>query len=388
MPLPTNGMFNQTTRRDPRYSGRRALNYRSMGGSTSGAAPAPAISEFIAAPVGASANGGGTGFQTSIGSGGNDAASVGVNDDTATGFDGVQGPVPDQNMNEAVGISPNADTATEGNANTAPDPATGVSPGEAPGVGAVGNDGTSGVGTSADAAAANGASDAQGGVGSDSAGDGTGGGDGSGGGGGDGGGGGCFISEATMAAGGQGDNDPTLQTLRQFRDQVMMANPVGQAMVQEYEMIAPIVVEAVSQRPDAMQIFAAIKQQFLDKAVESIQQGDMNAAFQTYAEMMAFVTPFAVEAELGTGGDPDDRVQPGQEAVDDFGDMAAMAAYNPEMGHAATGGMEMDDPMNSGVDAEDPGMAGLPPQPAGMPGYPGGPVGGGEPAIGQFVRRY
>lgn len=168
-----------------------------------------------------------------------------------------------------------------------------------------------------------------------------------------------------------------LQTLRQFRDQAMMSNPVGQAMVAQYEAIAPIVVEAVSQRPDAMQIFAAIKQQFLDRAVMAIQQGDMEEAFHAYAEMMAYVTPFAVESQPGMGGDPDDRVQPGQEAVDDFGDMAAMGAYNPEMAGAAVGGVRMDDPMMNSGSPQVPGGA---PSGAMMPPQ--------EPAIGQFVRRY
>lgn len=176
-------------------------------------------------------------------------------------------------------------------------------------------------------------------------------------------------------------------------------------MVQEYEAIAPIVVEAVSQRPDAMQIFSAIKVNFLDRAVQALEQGDVNGAFQAYAEMMAYVTPFAVEAQLGTGGNPDDRVEPGQEPLDDFGDTAAMAAYNPEMAGAATGGMgdQMDDPMDdsAGGDAGYSGGA-IPQQPAGMPGFPAGQsaaaqpagqMGGGsmppqQPAIGQFVRRY
>jgi hypothetical protein len=196
-----------------------------------------------------------------------------------------------------------------------------------------------------------------------------------------------------MAAGGQTDQTPELQTLRQFRDQVMMANPVGQALVQEYQIVAPIVVDAVSQRPDAMQIFAAIKTQFLDRAIQAIQQGDMNEAFQAYAEMMAFVTPFAVEAQPGMGGDPDDRVQPGQEALDDFDDLAAFGAYNPEFASAAVGGTEMDDPMAPSNPAGYQG--GMPAAQQGMPGQQSGAAAGGGaqpqqpmPAIGQFVRRY
>ena len=220
-------------------------------------------------------------------------------------------------------------------------------------------------------------------------------------------GGGCFITEAVMAAGGQGDATPELQILRWFRDNVMMTNPVGQTMVQQYEDLAPMVVEAVSQRPDALQIFQSIKSQFLDQAIAAIQQGNNEQALQVYAKMIAFVTPFAIEAVMGPGGEPADRPVPGQEGMDSLGTQAAMVAHSPEMANAAVGrpqdgpmmqGMGQQGMMQQGGGTGQPGMmAGMgmggpsgmpqadriPPPGAGM-----GPMPQQNPAIGGFRRRY
>lgn len=354
--------FDNTSLRSPRYSGRRALNFLGRGvgdpviAPNDGTAAAPPIAAFTAPPVAALPGGGAGGGE----------APPGIAVDT-------QDPAPvfsiDPNTGQPPAPPPGSVAGTDADPEgPGPSNATG-NPGGPPGA-----DTGSVAGTAADAEGP-GPSDATGNPGA-APGAADAGADAGAGAGGDAGGSACFITEAVMAAGGQNDQAPELEALRQFRDQAMMSNPVGQAMVAEYEAIAPIVVEAISQRPDAMSIFGAIKGQFLDRAVMAIQQGDMNEAFKAYAEMMAFVTPFAIEAQIGAGGDPDDRVQPGQEQIDDFGDMAAMGAYNPEMAGAATGGMEMDDPMMD----------------AGMPQVPGGAPGGAmpppEPAIGQFVRRY
>ena len=64
------------------------------------------------------------------------------------------------------------------------------------------------------------------------------------------------------------------KAIRQFRDNVLAQTPQGQALIQEYEAIAPIVVQAVMQRPDALQVFQQIDAQFINPAVEAINNGD------------------------------------------------------------------------------------------------------------------
>ena len=165
-------------------------------------------------------------------------------------------------------------------------------------------------------------------------------------------GGNCFITEAVMSAGGE-DGGPDLETLRQFRDQFLMTNPMGQALVQEYDALAPVVVEAISARPDALDIFQQIKAQYIDQAVQAIQQGDMQGALEIYASMISDVTQIAIQSQAGPGGEADDRVAPGQEDIDEFGSHAAMVANNPEMQNAAMG----------------PGAGAMPPQSM-QPGMP------------------
>ena len=170
-------------------------------------------------------------------------------------------------------------------------------------------------------------------------------------------GGNCFITEAVMSAGGQGDTAPELQALRQFRDGVLAATPQGQALIQEYESIAPMVVDSVMMRPDSLQIFQAIDAQFINPAVQAIQQGDYQKALQIYSQMIAFVTPYATEgAETGQGG----MMMPGQEgeagAMQKMGEHAAMVGHSPEMAGMATGDMGMMDEDPNGYDGGPQGM--------------------------------
>ena len=185
---------------------------------------------------------------------------------------------------------------------------------------------------------------------------------------------GCFITEAVMSSGGA-DNGIELEALRGFRDNILSATPQGQAMIGEYDAIAPIVVEAVSARQDGVRIFQQIKSEFIDPAVEAVQNGDYQAALQIYAQMISFVTPFAAEAaEAGMSG-----MDSGE--MNRMGDHAAMIGHSPELASAAMpdGGGEWD----PGVD-DDAMMAGGGMMPMGQPSAPpqqmAGPSGLPQPA--------
>ena len=155
-------------------------------------------------------------------------------------------------------------------------------------------------------------------------------------------GGGCFITEATMAGlGVQDDNAEPLMVLRFFRDKVLAGTPQGQAMIQEYEDIAPLVVEAIESRPDAMEIFKKIYTDFIAPAVEAIKAQNFPQALQIYAAMIAAVTPLAQEAmdaedamegEMQQAGEPQEGPQ---EAVQQMGQHAGMVAQNPQVAQQA-----------------------------------------------------
>lgn len=155
-------------------------------------------------------------------------------------------------------------------------------------------------------------------------------------------GGGCFITEATMAGlGVQDDEAEPLQVLRFFRDKVLAGTPQGQAMIQEYEDIAPLVVEAIESRPDAMEIFKKIYTDFIAPAVEAIKAQNFPQALQIYAAMIAAVTPLAQEAmdaedamegEMQQAGEPQEGTQ---EAMQQMGQHAGMVAQNPQVAQQA-----------------------------------------------------
>lgn len=156
------------------------------------------------------------------------------------------------------------------------------------------------------------------------------------------GGGGCFITEATMAGlGVQDDEAEPLKVLRFFRDEILAKTPQGQAMIQEYEDIAPLVVEAVESRPDAMEIFKKLYTDFIAPAVEAIKAQDFPGALQIYAAMIAAVTPFAQEAmdaedamegEMQMASEPQEGPQ---EAMQQMGEHAGMVAQNPQVAQQA-----------------------------------------------------
>lgn len=152
----------------------------------------------------------------------------------------------------------------------------------------------------------------------------------------------CFITEATMAGlGVQDDNAEPLKVLRFFRDKVLAGTPQGQAMIQEYEAIAPLVVQAVQSRPDAMEIFKALYTQFIAPAVEAVKAQDFPGALQIYAAMIAAVTPFAQEAmdaEDAMEGEMQQASEPQegpQEAMQQMGQHAGMVAQSPQMAQQA-----------------------------------------------------
>ena len=134
----------------------------------------------------------------------------------------------------------------------------------------------------------------------------------------------------------QDDEAEPLKVLRFFRDKVLAGTPQGQAMIEEYENIAPLVVEAVEARPDAMEIFKQLYEQFIAPAVEAVKAGNYPEALQIYAAMIAAVTPFAQEAMQMQ--DAVMQEEP-QAEMQQMGNHAAQVAQNPQVAQQATGAL-------------------------------------------------
>lgn len=69
---------------------------------------------------------------------------------------------------------------------------------------------------------------------------------------------GCFITTACVEAMGLPDDCHELTVLRRFRDEYLLGQPGGEAMVREYYERAPALVEAIAARADAAERFRAI----------------------------------------------------------------------------------------------------------------------------------
>ncbi len=100
-----------------------------------------------------------------------------------------------------------------------------------------------------------------------------------------GGGGGCFITTAICEADGLPDDCEALQTLRGFRDKILLQTAEGRALVSEYYRDAPAIVEAIKRQPDAEQIWKMLRETYLEDAVYSVQAGWNDMALSIYRRM-------------------------------------------------------------------------------------------------------
>lgn len=95
---------------------------------------------------------------------------------------------------------------------------------------------------------------------------------------------GCYLTTACVAARGLSDTCIELQTLRAFRDDVLAHRPGGQKDIEEYYQLAPHIVEAINQRPDAVEIWGCVYDELVETCVHLIQEGHNNEAYQRYKE--------------------------------------------------------------------------------------------------------
>ena len=103
---------------------------------------------------------------------------------------------------------------------------------------------------------------------------------------------GCFISTAVVSNFNLPDDCRELNILRRFRDTYMRCTPERQQEVEEYYRIAPGIVEAVSQRADASDIWRALWASHLAPAIAAIECGDDDRAHSIYRDMVASLSHY------------------------------------------------------------------------------------------------
>lgn len=104
---------------------------------------------------------------------------------------------------------------------------------------------------------------------------------------------GCFITTAICQQSGKPDDCDELQTLRGFRDAVMMNVPHLAALVAQYYDEAPEIVAGIEARDDSAEIWRTLETAFLRDAIAAVKMGDYSAAVSIYREMFDAARIFA-----------------------------------------------------------------------------------------------
>ena len=97
---------------------------------------------------------------------------------------------------------------------------------------------------------------------------------------------GCFLTTAVVERRGEADDGPTLSALRGFRDGYMMETAERRALVEDYYRTAPSVVAAI---PEDHADWGWIGER-VDDAVAAVGNGDDDAAFAIYVDLMERLT--------------------------------------------------------------------------------------------------
>lgn len=106
-------------------------------------------------------------------------------------------------------------------------------------------------------------------------------------------GGGCFITTAICDAEGKADDCDELQTLRKFRDEVMLPNPKLAPLVAEYYELAPRIVDAINKGHAPKDVYFMLHQQYLRNAIAAVKAGDVDEALGEYIQMVAVARQIA-----------------------------------------------------------------------------------------------
>lgn len=95
----------------------------------------------------------------------------------------------------------------------------------------------------------------------------------------------CFLASACMAARGLPSDCEELEVLRRFREEALAGTAEGDAILREYEEIAPRIVRAIDERPDASAIYEKIYAEIV-LCVRDIRGQDSLAAKGRYRRVV------------------------------------------------------------------------------------------------------
>lgn len=110
--------------------------------------------------------------------------------------------------------------------------------------------------------------------------------------------GGCIVSTACVRAKGLPDNCVELETLRRFRDSWVVSHINGIEEIEDYYTFAPVVVDNINRRSDAVHIYELIYTEVIQKCVNYIFVGQNDKAYQLYKNSMLTLREHFKNADL------------------------------------------------------------------------------------------
>lgn len=93
---------------------------------------------------------------------------------------------------------------------------------------------------------------------------------------------GCYLTSACVTARGLPDQCEELQTLRSFRDEYLVRQPSGQAEIEQYYALAPRIVTAINQLPNATAVWNTVYQELVEPCVQMIHANQNAVAHRLY----------------------------------------------------------------------------------------------------------
>lgn len=97
---------------------------------------------------------------------------------------------------------------------------------------------------------------------------------------------GCYITTAVCEEFGKPDDCYELTTLRRFRDEWLINQPGGKALVELYYATAPGIVQFINELPGRSLIYRVLKSEFIDKCLSFIEQKRFEECKMCYIDMV------------------------------------------------------------------------------------------------------
>ena len=97
---------------------------------------------------------------------------------------------------------------------------------------------------------------------------------------------GCFITTAVCQCFGKSDDCYELTMFRRFRDDWLMKQPDGKALIAEYYATAPAIVSCIDGREHPADIYQQIWQRYLSPCLRHLEQGEYKACKERYIAMV------------------------------------------------------------------------------------------------------